>query len=91
MGSWVAVEPNGTRLPHSFSLGRLGAMLPSSPRASNKHRKTTLTYKHFLKHQEENSPRPVLKRSEGSVRVCVFVWPQVLELGKCGGLEIQCE
>ncbi|MEM2207844.1 MAG: hypothetical protein QXG17_04040 [Sulfolobales archaeon] len=43
MASWVAVEPNGTGLPSSLSLGWLGAMPPSPPRASNKHRaKTTL-------------------------------------------------
>jgi len=43
VGSWVAVEPNGTELPSSLSLGWLGAMPPSPPRAFNKHRKTTLT------------------------------------------------
>ncbi|MEM0352003.1 MAG: hypothetical protein QW459_03375 [Sulfolobales archaeon] len=36
MGSRVAVEPNGTELPSSLSLGWLGAMLPSPPRAFNK-------------------------------------------------------
>ncbi|MEM0285215.1 MAG: hypothetical protein QXZ22_02920 [Sulfolobales archaeon] len=48
MGSRVAVEPNGTELPSSLSLGWLGAMLPSPPRAFNKHRKNN-AYKHFLK------------------------------------------
>jgi hypothetical protein len=33
MGSWVAVEPNGTGLPSRLSPRRLGALLPSPRRA----------------------------------------------------------
>ena len=33
MGSWAAVEPNGTRLPSIASQPRLGASLPSHERA----------------------------------------------------------
>ncbi|MGC8909097.1 MAG: hypothetical protein ACP5O5_00725, partial [Fervidicoccaceae archaeon] len=32
VGSWVAVEPNGTRLPSRGDLPRLGAVLPSPRR-----------------------------------------------------------
>ncbi|MEM1962115.1 MAG: hypothetical protein QXV03_00900 [Sulfolobales archaeon] len=32
MGSWVVVEPNGTRLPSSSVPGRLGVPTPSPPR-----------------------------------------------------------
>jgi len=37
MGSWVAVEPNGTWLPSTGSPPGLGALLPS-PRAELQHR-----------------------------------------------------
>jgi hypothetical protein len=33
VGSWVAVEPNGTGLPSTFNPPRLGAALPSLRRA----------------------------------------------------------
>ncbi|MEM3984264.1 MAG: hypothetical protein QW630_07065 [Sulfolobales archaeon] len=55
VGSWVAVEPDGTGLPSSLSLGWLGAMLPSPPRASNEHRKNN-AYKHFLKSPRRKQP-----------------------------------
>jgi hypothetical protein len=35
VGSWVAVEPNGTGLPSTFNPPRLGAVLPSPRRALN--------------------------------------------------------
>jgi len=55
----VAVEPNGTELPSSLSLGWLGASLPSPPRLINKINKNN-AYKHFLKIIKKKTAR--LKR-----------------------------
>jgi len=42
MGSWVAVEPNGTGLPSTLKPPRLGALLPSPRRVLSREHISTL-------------------------------------------------